>query len=88
MMFPREEKTMKDIRSMGLQTHICFALTQENTENFQTLEWLIRLLPDKLLCQLVHKGVNLCPVILHTSRSDKEQKQNLIWKKCDVSTVE
>lgn len=88
MMFPRVEKTMKDIRSMGLQTHICFTSAQENTENFQAIEWLIRLLPDKLLCQLVHKGVNLCPVILHTSRSEKEQKQNLIRKKCDVATDE
>lgn len=74
MMFPREEKTMKDIRSMGLQTHRCFTLTRISKQNIHILERLILLLPDKFLCQLLHKGVNLYPVILHTSRSEKNNK--------------
>lgn len=30
--------------------------------------------PDKFLCQLLHKRVNLDPVMLHTSRSVKEER--------------
>ena len=75
MMFPRVEKTMKDILSIGLQTHSCVTSSSINAETkkitIQQHNWLILLVPDKLLCQLLHKGVNLCPVMLHTSRSEK-----------------
>lgn len=30
--------------------------------------------PDELFCQLLHKQVNLLPVIFHTSRSEKRKK--------------
>lgn len=82
MIFPRVEKTMKDILSMGLQTHSCYKwiLAKYRKRNIQKHEWLILLVPDKLLCQLLHKRVNFYPLILYASRSEKQQKNNLIRK--------
>lgn len=119
MMFPRVEKTMKDILSMGLRTHICFTLMQKRNRQHPEMRmtnaacnvlsglfsvrdshvfllalcfapelkslscWLVQIstVPDELLRQLLHEGVNLDPLILHASRSEKQQEYHFIRKK-------
>lgn len=95
IVLPSVEKTMKDIRSWGLEERENVQWDREYTNPHYPPDWLqLRPLlidrlsdhlpywwcwttfiyrshsPDKFVCEMIHKVINLIPVMLHTTRPE------------------